>query len=108
MKNQLYIILALLGISFSSCNDSLNFPKESAIKIDDSFIDATSAVQSATACYAPLTWEFQNGGGTFFNEWFIGDICSDDALKGSNTLSDMSTVYDMENFKTKSDNGTLL
>ncbi len=108
MKNQLFIIVTLLGISLSSCDDYLNFPKEGNVSIEDSFIDATSAVQSATACYAPLTWEYQNNGGTFFNEWFIGDICSDDALKGSNTLSDMGTVFDMENFQTKSDNATLL
>ncbi|HEY5508811.1 MAG TPA: RagB/SusD family nutrient uptake outer membrane protein [Paludibacter sp.] len=107
-KKQLYLILALLGIFFSSCNDYLNFPKVATTKLDDSFISATSAVQSATACYAPLTWEYQNGGGTFFNEWFIGDVCSDDALKGSNTLSDMGLLFDMENFKTKSDNNTLL
>lgn len=107
-KNQLYLLLALLGIFFSSCNDYLGFPKVAVTKLDDAFISAKSATESATACYAPLTWEYQNGGGTFFNEWFIGDICSDDALKGSNSLSDMGLVFDMENFKTKSDNNTLL
>jgi len=109
MKNQiLFIIIALLGISFSSCDDYLSFPKEGVVKIADSFNSALAATQSATACYAPLAWEYQNAGGTFFNEWFIGDICSDDALKGSNSLSDMGLVFDMENFQTKSDNNVLL
>lgn len=104
----IFIVAALLGVLLSSCDDFLTFQKEGAVDIDDSFIDAKSAVQSATACYAPLTWEFQNAGGTFFNEWWIGDICSDDAIKGGSTLSDMNMVYDMENFKTKSDNTVLL
>lgn len=91
-----------------SCDNYLSFPKEGAVDFNESFIDAQSAIQSATACYAPLTWEFQNAGGTFFPEWWIGDICSDDALKGGSTLSDMDLVYDMENFKTKSDNNVLL
>ena len=107
-KKQTFIILAMLGISFAACDDYLSFPKEGAADINDSFVSAQSAIQSATACYAPLTWEFQNNGGTYFNEWWIGDICSDDALKGGSTLSDMDLVYDMENFKTKSDNSVLL
>jgi hypothetical protein len=108
-KKQLFIIIAALsGIFLSSCDDYLTFPKEGAVDIKDSFIDAKAAVASATACYAPLTWEFQNAGGTFFNEWWIGDICSDDAVKGGSTLSDMNLVFDMENFKTKSDNNVLL
>lgn len=107
MKKQ-FIIIALLAICIVSCDDYLSFPKEGATDINDSFIDAASAVQSATACYAPLTWEYQSGGGTFFPEWWIGDVCSDDALKGGSTLSDMDLVYDMENFKTSSDNNVLL
>jgi len=107
-KNQFYILFALLGMLFTSCDDYLSFTKPALTKLDDAFNSSTAAAQSATACYAPLTWEYQNAGGTFFNEWFIGDICADDALKGSNTLSDMGTVFDMENFKTKSDNNTLL
>ncbi len=108
-RKQLFIIIAALSGTFlSSCDDYLTFPKEGAVDIDDSFIDAKAAVSSATACYAPLTWEFQNAGGTFFNEWWIGDVCSDDAIKGGSTLSDMNLVYDMENFKTKSDNNALL
>ncbi len=106
-KNKLYLLLALPGMFFSSCNDYLNFPKVATTKIEDSFTSSLAATQCATACYVPLTWEYQSGPGEF-NEWFFGDVCSDDALKGSNTLSDMGTLFDLENFKTTSDNGALL
>jgi len=106
-KNQLYLLLALPGVFFTSCNDYLNFPKVATTKIEDAFTSSLAATQCATACYVPLTWEYKSGVGEF-NEWFIGDVCSDDALKGSNTLSDMGTLFDMENFKTTSDNGALL
>jgi len=110
MKKYSKFFITLLSIAtiLSACDSYLSFPKEGAIDIDESFIDAQSAIQSATACYAPLTWEYQNAGGTFFSEWWIGDVCSDDAIKGGSGLSDMDLVYDMENFKTKSDNNVLL
>lgn len=105
---KIFFIITIIGLVTVSCDNYLSFPKEGVVDFNESFIDAQSAIQSATACYAPLTWEFQNAGGTFFPEWWIGDICSDDALKGGSTLSDMDLVYDMENFKTKSDNNVLL
>ena len=38
----------------------------------------------------------------------IGDVMSDDALKGGQNVGDMSVVYDMENFKVQSNNALLL
>lgn len=103
----LFLTICLFGI-FASCDDYLDFDRPGGVLIDDSFIDSIAATSFVTGCYAPLAWEYQNNGGTFFNEWWIGDVCSDDALKGGSNLSDMNLVYDMENFKTKSDNNVLL
>lgn len=105
--NKLILIPCLLGI-FISCNDYLDIDKPGSTSASDAFNTVNDAIASATAAYAPLTWEFQNEGGTYMPEWWIGDVCSDDALKGGSTLSDMDLVYDMENFKTRSDNNVLL
>lgn len=67
--------------------------------------DADRATQLVNGCYTPLMWEFNQ---TYFPEWFIGDVVSDDALKGGQSISDMSDVYDLENFKTQDNNGVLL
>lgn len=50
-------------------------------------------------------WEYQ---GTYYPEFFFGDVISDDALKGGQNISDMSDVYDLENFKAISNNGMVL
>ncbi|MDR0863732.1 MAG: RagB/SusD family nutrient uptake outer membrane protein [Candidatus Symbiothrix sp.] len=99
------LTIAFFGILFASCNDYLSFEKPGKTLIIDAFNYPEDAVSSVTAAYVPLQWEY---GGTYFPEWFIGDVCSDDALKGGGNLGDMELVYDLENFKTRTDNDVLL
>lgn len=70
----------------------------------DYFTSYETAKQVVTAAYVPAMWEFQ---GTYFSEFFFGDIMSDDALKGGQNIYDMSDVYYLENFK-PADNLTIL
>ena len=111
MKTKIYRRLAILLLTttvFSSCSDFLDIEKPNTIDIKDAYANSSDALAGVTAAYAPMLWEFQNNvGSAYFPEWFIGDVCSDDALKGSNSLSDMETLYEMENFKTRSDNTSL-
>ena len=103
-----FFVIMCLGI-FASCNDYLGFEKPGQILLEDAFITSDDAIASVTAAYVPLMWEFNTGaGGTYFPEWWIGDVCSDDALKGGETVTgDMAMVYSLENFKTESDNTVL-
>ena len=95
------IMPVILGLLVSSCNDYFNFENPGVTKLDDAFNVPQDAIDAVTASYVPLMWEY---GGTYFPEWWIGDICSDDALKGGGSLNDMELAYDLENFKTRSDN----
>ncbi|VBB48380.1 RagB/SusD domain-containing protein [uncultured Paludibacter sp.] len=104
MKKNIYITLMAL-ISFTSCNDWLLEPAPGRTKLEDFFTSGGTAIQAVNAAYVPLMWEFNN---TYFPEWFIGDVVSDDALKGGQSLTDMASVYDMENFKTNANNDFLL
>lgn len=104
MKRYIVTLLTLL-IILTSCNDWLIEPSPGISKLEDYFVGGTSVKQSVTACYVPLMWEFN---GTYFPEWFIGDVVSDDALKGGQNIGDMADVYDMENWKTNTNNGLLL
>ena len=108
MKPVKYIKILLIAascLSFTACNDYLDFEHPGVTKIQDAFNVSTDAVAAVTAAYAPLQWEY--GYGTFIYEWWIGDICSDDALKGGESVDAMPYVYDMENYKTTSDNEVL-
>lgn len=104
-KNILVVVSLGLGLTFSSCEKWLSAPSPGVTKLDDFFTSDETAVQTVNAAYVPLMWDFN---GTYFNEWFIGDIVSDDALKGGGGIADMGSVYDLENFKTQSNNSLLL
>ena len=98
-------LMATLVTSLASCEDWLLTPSPGVTKLDDFFTQGETAIQSINAAYVPLMWEFSS---TYYPEWFIGDVVSDDALKGGQSIGDMSVVYDMENFKTATNNAYLL
>lgn len=110
MTNRIYT-KAFLTISFSvsliftSCQKWLLEPSPGVTELGDFFSSGKTAIQSINASYVPLTWQYNS---TYFSEWFIGDVVSDDALKGGQGISDMAAVYEMENFKTQSNNPYLL
>lgn len=105
MKKLIYIFITAGMLAFTSCNDWLLEPPPGVTKLEDFFTVGKTAIQTTNGAYMPLMWEFNN---TYFPEWFIGDVASDDALKGGQSVGDMSDAYDFENFKTNSNNGYLL
>lgn len=100
-----YFILWLAGLCLCSCNDWLREDGPMTNRVEDYFTSAETAVQVVNAAYVPLMWEYQ---GTYYSEFFIGDILSDDALKGGQNLADMSACYDLENFRAISNNEIVL
>lgn len=105
MKKYIILSLALVGLSLTSCKDYLTEKEPGTTLLEDFYSSTPAAVQNVTGCYVPLMWEYN---GTYFSEWFIGDIVSDDALKGGGSTADMKDAYDMENWLTQSNNGLLL
>lgn len=107
MKSK-YIAIAVAitaGMGLTSCNDWLKEESPGSNKLEDFFTGGAVCIQSVNACYAPLAWEFNN---TYFSEWYIGDIASDDALKGGQDVADDGNAYDIDNFKVNINNGILL
>lgn len=99
-------ITSLVVLGLSSCSDWLKEPTPGQTNLADYYTTWQAALENVNAAYTPLAWEYQ---GTYYAEWFIGDIVSDDALKGGQYIqSDMADVYDMENWKTQTDNELLL
>ena len=94
---------ALLA-SVTSCNDWLKEEAPGKTGLEDFMTSGETAIQTVNAAYTPLAWEYNS---TYFPEWFIGDVASDDALKGGQGTTDMADVYDIENFKTNANNGLL-
>lgn len=107
MKKYIFKIMFVLSLSTTliSCEDWLTAPKLGVTKLEDFFTTGKAAIQAVNGAYVPLMWEFNS---TYYPEWFVGDVMSDDALKGGQSIGDMSMVYDMENFKTATNNAYLL
>lgn len=93
------------GLLTTGCNDWLAEDSPGSTKLDDFYVNGQAYIQNVNGCYTPLLWEYK---GTYFSEWYIGDIASDDALKGGQNLADGSDVYDIDNFKTNANNAILL
>ena len=107
MRNYIkYIACALAMTSLASCNDWLTAETPGSTRLEDAFNDVAVAQNTVNAVYVPLAWEYD--GSTYMPEWFIGDVVSDDALKGGQYLMDMAAIRDMENFKTNTNNVVLL
>lgn len=96
-----YLLMAAAVMLLGSCTKWLTEEQPDTTKLEDYYTSGAAALQNVTACYVPLQWEY---GETYFSEWFIGDIMSDDAVKGGGSLNDMPDAYDMENWRTQIDN----
>lgn len=103
MKTNKLILLALLPLT--ACNTWLREDGPMTNRVEDFYTAAQTAVQTVNAAYTPLMWEYQ---GTYYSEFFFGDILSDDALKGGQNKSDMSDAFDAENFRAIANNGMIL
>ena len=107
MKNILILSLSLIPCSLflTGCKDYLTEKAPGATGLEEFFTSTEAAVQSVTASYTPLLWEYDH---TYCPEWFIGDVASDDALKGGGSIPDMGDLYDIENWRTTDQNTMLL
>ena len=94
-----------LSLSMTGCKDYLTEIEPGTTLLEDFYTSTDAAVQNVTGCYTPLMWEFNK---TYLSEWFIGDIASDDAIKGGGSTTDMADAYDIENWRTTAQNTLLL
>jgi len=103
IKNLLITVGCL--IVTTGCNNYLDFQKPAVTLASDAFNTSTDATEAITAAYCPLQWEY--GYGTFIYEWWFGDVCSDDALKGGESVDADANAYNLDNFKVTPDNAIL-
>lgn len=93
-----------LSFAMTGCKDYLTEIEPGTTLLDDYYSSTAAAQENIVGCYVPLMWEYNT---TYCSEWFIGDVASDDALKGGGSTSDMSNAYDFENWRTESNNDLL-
>ena len=105
MKTKLFIISILCSaLCLTGCKDYLTEIEPGTTLLGDYFTSTAAAQENLVGCYVPLMWEYNT---TYCSEWFIGDIASDDALKGGGSTTDMADAYDFENWRTESSSALL-
>ena len=102
----IYVALSLGTLSLSSCHDWLTDSTPGVSQPEDYLSSGKALVELVNATYVPNMWEY--GGGAYFSEWYIGDIASDDALKGGQGVTDGLDAYEIDNFKVNPNNEILL
>lgn len=107
MKNYIKILSISLSLlaGLTSCDDWLTEPSPAVTELSDYFIAGETGIFITNGAYVPLTWEFN---GVYYSEFFLGDIMSDDALKGGQNTSEGLEAYDLDNFKTLTNNAIAL
>lgn len=93
-----------LSLGFTGCKDYLTEIEPGTTMLEDYFTSTAAAQENLVGCYVPLMWEYNT---TYCSEWFIGDVASDDALKGGGSTTDMADAYDFENWRTESSSALL-
>ena len=101
MKKTYYIILCFVALLFTACKDYLTAPEPGATHLEAYYTSGQACINNVNGCYVPLMWEYSS---TYCSEWFIGDVMSDDALKGGQNTNDMAAAFDLENWRTVSNN----
>ncbi len=101
------LFLPVLLLLLSACQDWLLEEQPGSTSLEDYYTSGggLACIYTTNAAYVPLAWEFDY---TYYSEFFIGDVMSDDALKGGQNIGDMADAYDLENFKTIANNGLVL
>ena len=105
IKGIMMTAMAATSVGLTSCNDWLGEPSPGSTELGDFFTSGEACLQTINGCYTPLAWEYNR---TYFSEWMIGDIASDDALKGGQNVADGGDAYDIDNFKVNANNTILL
>lgn len=97
MKNHrtIVIIATALAAIFAGCADFLD---KQPIGVESSatfFKTKDQALKALTAVYDASAWRFSQE----ISEWFLGDIVSDDAVKGGENAADWAELQQLKEFR---------
>ncbi|NOQ25168.1 MAG: RagB/SusD family nutrient uptake outer membrane protein [Bacteroidales bacterium] len=105
LKSLIYIVL--ITFFLNSCSeDYLDQPVLIDNVIANFYKTEADANLAVISAYDPLQWEIKED--VYFCEWNIGDICSDDAIKGGENAGDQPYTADIEKFDANSSNELVL
>lgn len=94
-----YTVLSILVVLpvMMSCQGWLMEVPAGTQTPEEYYVNGQSCATVVVGCYAPMQLQYRDG--CYMDEWFFGDICSDDAFKGGQTIEEDANLLDIENFR---------
>lgn len=111
MKKLIYIACAAL--SAAGCAKQLDKLPQGQLTQENVFTEANDFTLAIDGTYLPLTnrwrgsWEWENGT-SIPRDWVVGDVMSDDAVKGGGSLGDQEDMRRLETFSIFAENNNVL
>ena len=111
MKKIFAIIVA--AFTFTSCSKQLEKYPQGKLTEDNVFTQPNDFLMAIDAAYVPLTnrfrgeWDWDNGS-SIPRDWVIGDVMSDDAVKGGGSLGDQEDMRRMQTFSIFPENNNVV
>jgi starch-binding outer membrane protein, SusD/RagB family len=90
----------LIGLVMAGCSSFLD-KKPMGVQSDATFFETKDqAIEAVTAVYDVTAWRYSQE----IYEWYLGDICSDDAEKGGENAADMAVAQQLKDFRADAGN----
>ena len=102
MKKQriIPIIASVLAVFFAGCSGFLD-KEPMGVESDATFFkNKDQAIKAVTAVYDATAWRYSQE----IFEWFLGDVCSDDAEKGGENAADWAELQQLKEFRANAGN----
>ncbi len=94
------VTVAVIGMFLTGCNKFLD-KQPMGVESSATFFKAEDqAIKAVTAVYDAAAWRYSQE----ISEWFLGDICSDDAEKGGENAADWAEVQQLKEFRANAGN----
>ncbi|MBN1309421.1 MAG: RagB/SusD family nutrient uptake outer membrane protein [Chitinispirillaceae bacterium] len=87
--------VAVVGMLLVGCNKFLDKQPMGVESSATFFRNEDHAIKAVTAVYDATAWRYSQE----ISEWFLGDICSDDAEKGGENVADWAELQQLKEFR---------
>jgi hypothetical protein len=108
MKKMHGIILGLIAaagaLSYCGCSKFLDKQPQAVETSQNFFQTEDQAMRATIAVYDAASWQHNNDNSSWWNQWMLGDIVSDDAEKGGEGPSDVGELQQLKEFKANPSN----
>jgi hypothetical protein len=108
-----FVVIISIAVSLLGCTKQLEKFPQGKLTDGNVFTEANDFVMATDAAYLPLTNRFRgdwgwDDGSSIPRDWVVGDLMSDDAVKGGGSLGDQEDMRRLQTFGIFPENNNVL